>query len=491
MQVPTQAAPGARAQVIIVGSGFAGICMAVQLRRMGLTFLVLERASEIGGTWRDNTYPGCSCDVPSHLYSFSFEPYSDWSRVYPTQPELLAYLKRCIDKYRLRDAILFDTEAREATFDETDKLWRVHTQNGEIFAANFIVLAMGALSRPATPKIPGIDRFQGKTFHSACWDHAYNLSGKNVAVVGTGASAIQFIPKIAPQVGRLAIFQRTPSWILPKFDFALPKWLRLIFKFLPGSMRALRWLLYCYHETCGIGLWNPKLYKPLEWLTRRHITQMFTDPRLREALSPNYTMGCKRILIANDYFETLLLENVELVTTQIAEIGEHHILTQDRRQRQFDAIIFATGFRATDLLSPLRLVGRNNVELAEAWCSGPTAFYGMTIAGFPNLFMLAGPNSLLAHNSILFMIERQVHYVCESLRWVIENGAPAIELRREVQERFNQKLQERMVGTAWLSGCSSWYLDGRGENVSLWPRSSVSFWRQTRRFVPDDYRLCA
>jgi cation diffusion facilitator CzcD-associated flavoprotein CzcO len=349
---------------------------------------------------------------------------------------------------------------------------------------------MGALSRPAIPKIAGMDRFKGKMFHSACWDHAYNLAGKNVAVVGTGASAIQFIPKIAPQVGRLSIFQRTPSWILPKFDFTVPAWLRLIFRFLPGSLRALRWLLYCYHEACGVGLWNPKLYKPLEWLTRRHIAKVFADPRLKEALSPDYTMGCKRILIANDYFETLLLENVELFTAQIAEIREHHIITQDRQQRRIDAIIFATGFRATDLLSPLRLVGRNEVELAEAWCKGPTAFYGMTIAGFPNLFMLVGPNSLLAHNSVIFMIERQVHYVCESLRWVTKNRVPAIELRRDVQDRFNQRLQERLAGTAWLSGCNSWYLDERGKNVSLWPGSSTGFWLQTRRFVPDDYRLC-
>jgi cation diffusion facilitator CzcD-associated flavoprotein CzcO len=461
--------------------------MAIRLRQMGLSFLILERAGEIGGTWRANTYPGCSCDVPSHLYSFSFEPKANWSRLYPFQWEILAYLQGCADKYRLRDAILLNTEAREAVLDEAAKVWRVRTHRGDTIAAGAVVSAMGSLSRPAFPNCQGIDRFKGKAFHSSEWDHSFDLARKKVAVIGTGASAIQFVPQIASQVERLSIFQRTPPWILPKLEPPVPNWHHLMFRSIPGCKRLFRSLVYWCQEAVGVGLVNPSLMRPLERLALAHLARKIADLHLRKALTPTYAMGCKRLLLSNDYYDALIRENVELVTDGIAEIRDQSIVTQDHSERPFDAIIFATGFRATDLLSPLRVIGRNGADLSVVWRDGAEAFLGMTVTGFPNLFMLVGPNTLLAHNSVVFMIEAQVHYIVKGLQWLRKRGRSMMDLRSDAQARFARDLQERMRGTVWASGCKSWYLDDRGKNVTLWPASSTRYWLQTRRFSPDDY----
>jgi cation diffusion facilitator CzcD-associated flavoprotein CzcO len=461
--------------------------MAIRLRQMGLTFLILERAGEIGGTWRANTYPGCSCDVPSHLYSFSFELKANWSRLYPCQSEILAYLQECADKYQLRDAILLSTEAREAVLDEAAKVWRVRTHRGDMITAGAVVSAMGSLSRPAFPNCQGIDRFKGKAFHSSEWDHSFDLARKQVAVIGTGASAIQFVPQIASQVERLSIFQRTPPWILPKLDLPAPNWHHLMFRSIPGCKRLFRSLVYWCQEAVGVGLINPKLMRPLEWLALAHLARKIADPHLRKALTPAYAMGCKRLLLSNDYYDALIRENVELVTDGIAEIRDQSIVTQDHSERPFDVIIFATGFRATDPLSPLRVIGRNGVDLSDVWRDGAEAFLGMTVTGFPNLFMLVGPNTLLAHNSVVFMIEAQVHYIVKGLQWLRKRGSSMMDLRSDVQARFARDLQEQMQGTVWASGCKSWYLDDRGKNVTLWPTSPTRYWLRTRRFSPDDY----
>jgi cation diffusion facilitator CzcD-associated flavoprotein CzcO len=485
--LPTRGERKRDVDVLIIGGGFAGLCMAIRLRQMGLSFVILERAGEIGGTWRANTYPGCSCDIPSHLYSFSFELNANWTRIYPRQSEILAYLQGCVDKYQLRDAILLRTEAREAAFDEAGKVWRVRTQQGDIITAGAVVSAMGSLSRPAFPNVQGIERFNGKAFHSSQWDHSFDLTHKKVAVIGTGASAVQFVPQIASQVEKLSIFQRTPPWILPKFDPPVANWQLLMIRSIPGCKRLLRSLLYWCQEAVGVGLVNPTLLRPLERFALAHLARKIADPHLRKALTPTYAMGCKRILLSNDYYDALARENVELVTDGIAEVRDQSILTQDHSERPFDAIIFATGFRATDLLSPLRVIGRNGADLRNVWRDGAEAFLGMTMTGFPNFFMLVGPNTLLAHNSIVFMIEAQVHYIVKGLQWLRKRGSPMMDLRSDAQARFNRDLQERMRGTVWASGCKSWYLDDRGKNVTLWPTSPTRYWLRTRRFSPDDY----
>jgi cation diffusion facilitator CzcD-associated flavoprotein CzcO len=486
---PRSAGSRSGVDVLVVGSGFAGICMGVHLRRLGLRFLILERASDIGGTWRDNTYPGCACDIPSHLYSFSFEPNPNWSRIYPSQPEILAYLHRCVDKYRLADNILIDSEVREAVFDERARLWRVQTQRGEVFSAGVLVSAMGPLSRPALPAIPGRERFKGRAFHSSAWDHGLNLAGKRVAVIGAGASAIQIVPQIAPQVEKLAVFQRTPPWIVPKWDGPISDRPRLIFRRVPGSMRLFRSLLYWLHESLALGLLNPKLLRPLRGFALAHLARNIADPSLRQALTPRYTIGCKRILLSNDYYSALARPNVELVTDGIAEIRDWSIVTRDGTERPFDVIVFATGFRASDLLTPLRIIGRDGADLATAWRAGAEAFRGVTMAGFPNLFMLVGPNTLLGHNSMIFMIEAQVHYIVQCLKWLRRRVGSSMDPRPEVQARFNRDLQGRMQGSVWASGCKSWYLDAAGKIVTLWPGSTARYWLLTRRLSPSHYRL--
>jgi cation diffusion facilitator CzcD-associated flavoprotein CzcO/acetyl esterase/lipase len=475
--------------VLIVGSGFAGLGMAIQLRRARQdSFLILERTSDIGGTWRDNTYPGCACDIPSHLYCFSFECHAGWSRMYPTQPEIWNYLKRSVEKYNLGPAIRFNSEVREAVFDEGTNLWRVRTVDGAAFTARSVVLAMGPLSRPAVPKLPGIERFRGRAFHSAEWDHSYELRGKRIAVIGTGASAIQFIPEIAPEVAQLHVFQRTPPWIVPKMDRPIHPWERSLLGCVPGYMWLFRNFIYWRQELLAVGFTgNLKFMKRIERFARRHIERSVADPALRAKVMPEYLIGCKRILISADYYPALSRANVELVTEGIAEVGEHSIVTVDGKERTIDALIFGTGFRPTDLLTPLRLLGRNGVDLNDAWRDGLSAYFGITISGYPNLFMLVGPNTGLGHNSIVFMIEAQVNYVMRCLELLRKKGAAAMDLRPEVQAEFNRGLQERMKRTVWASGCKSWYLDANGKNTTLWPGFSFKYWMETRRVVGRDY----
>jgi cation diffusion facilitator CzcD-associated flavoprotein CzcO len=473
--------------VVVIGGGFAGLCMAIRLRQAGLSFSLLERAAEIGGTWQVNAYPGCACDIPSALYSFSFELNSEWSRTYPTQPEILAYLHQCADKYKISESIRLNTEAREAVFDEAGQAWRVRTQHGDTITARALVSAMGPLSRPVFPDVPGIDRFKGKVFHSSEWDHAYDFAGKKVAVIGTGASAIQLVPQIAPQVEKLTVFQRSPPWILPKLDVAHARWLIAMLRAIPGLKRSARSLLYWSQEAIGFSLAHPAFMRPIERFARAHLTRKIADPHLRKRLAPAYAMGCKRILLSNDYYDAFARENVELVTDAIKEIRNLGVVTPDDVERPFDAIVFATGFRGTDLLSPLRVVGRNGADLGQLWRDGAETLLGMTVAGFPNFFMLVGPNTFLAHNSVVFMIEAQVHYIMKGLQWLQKSGSPMMDLRSDVQGRFNHELQQRMQGTIWSSGCNSWYLDDRRHNAALWPASPTRYWMLTRRFSPADY----
>jgi cation diffusion facilitator CzcD-associated flavoprotein CzcO len=479
------------ARIAIVGSGFSGIGLGVRLRQAGIhDFVILERADDLGGTWRDNTYPGCGCDVPSHLYSFSFAPNPRWSRTFSPQDEIWDYLRRCADEYGVAPHIRFDHELLEARWDDHAQRWELETEGGTI-DAQILVSAVGALSEPRLPDIPGVEDFEGASFHSAAWDHDHDLTGERVAVVGTGASSIQFVPKIQPRVARLHVFQRTPPWIVPQRDRPLTRLERRLYGRLPAAQLLMRAAIYWARETFLAGFMYPDRGPKLnERIARRHLEQQVPDPELRAKLTPDYRMGCKRILISDDYYPALTRPNVELVTDPIREFRSGSVVTADGAERDVDTVIFGTGFHVIDLPVAERIRGRDGATLADLWQGSPQAHRGTTVAGYPNLFMLVGPNTGLAHNSIVFMIESQIAYLMDCLRFMDRHGVSAVEVRREAQEAFNRDVQERMEGTVWTTGgCKSWYLDAQGRNTALWPGLTWRFRRATRRFQPAEYVL--
>ena len=476
--------------VAIVGSGFAGLGMAIRLKREGIDdFVVLERAGDLGGTWRDNHYPGLACDIPSHVYSFSFELNPDWTRGFAPGWEIQGYLKRSAEKYGVLPHIRYDHEVLDAEWDDDARRWRIGTAAGD-FTARVLVSAAGGLSEPSIPDLPGIERFEGRAFHSADWDHDHDLEGRDVAVIGTGASAIQFVPQIQPRVGRLHLFQRTPPWVVPRLDHEITGLEHVLLRRIPFAPRIVRWALYWLMEARVILFRRPRLMRIGDRLARRHLAQQVRDPELRAKLTPDYVMGCKRVLISDDYYPALTEPNVDVVTAGVGEIRERSILDGDGNEREVDTIIFGTGFEVADLPITHRVRGADGRTLAEHWEGSMQAYLGSSIAGFPNLFMLVGPNTGLGHNSIVFMIESQLNYVIDALRTMRRRGIERIEVRPEVQERFNEQLQKEMEGTVWTAGrCQSWYLDDAGRNTTLWPGWTFDFRRRTRRFDPAAYLL--
>jgi cation diffusion facilitator CzcD-associated flavoprotein CzcO len=442
-------------RAIIVGAGFGGIGMAIALKKAGIDqFVILERAQDVGGVWRDNRYPGAACDVPSHLYSFSFEPNPDWSHVFSTQSEIHAYLRHCASKYDLDRHLRFGAEVSHAVFDERHALWRVTLKDGTTLSAAFFITATGQLSRPVTPRLEGLDTFAGQAFHSAEWNHACRLEGKRVAVIGTGASAIQFVPAIAGQVGKLSVFQRSAAYILPRADRAYSSLERAMFRRLPWMARLYRGGIYLKYESRALaftrftGLMKLAAGLPFRMLLKKQVP----DPALRARLLPDYPIGCKRILLSSDYLASLTMPNVELVSAAIRRVTPGGIETADGRHHEVDAIIFGTGFAASEFLSPMRIVGRDGLVLNDAWKSGADAYLGMTVPGFPNLFMLYGPNTNLGHNSIVYMLESQAAHVMRCVRALEAAGAAAIEVDPERHRRFNAGLQRRLARTVW-NGC--------------------------------------
>jgi len=477
--------------VAIVGTGFSGLCMAIKLKEAGIhDFVLLERAGGIGGTWRDNTYPGCACDVPSHLYSLSFEPSTKWSRVYARQPEIQAYLEKCFDKYDVRSRVRFHSKVTGAEFDGAR--WRITINDGEEITADILVAGAGGLSNPAYPDLPGRDRFRGAQFHSSTWDHDYDLAGKRVAVIGTGASAIQFVPEIQPKVENLFLFQRTAPWVLPRPDRAFRRAELFAFEKLPGVRWLYRQAIYWQHEWRAFGFTaHPGILKVAAGMGRRHIRRSIRNPELRKAVTPHFTPGCKRILMSNDYYQALDQPNVDVLTGGIAEIKEHSVVTRDGREIPVDAIIYGTGFTVHEYTGPMKIRGRGGVDLHTAWKDGAQAYLGTTISGFPNLFVLTGPNTGLGHNSMVYMIEAQVHYVMEAIKLMRERSLSFVDVRETLQKRYNEALQKRLEGSVWSTGCSSWYLDKNGKNTTLWPSFTFAFRARTRRFEPRDYELAA
>ncbi|HEX6460213.1 MAG TPA: NAD(P)/FAD-dependent oxidoreductase [Thermoleophilaceae bacterium] len=476
----------------IVGSGFAGIGCGIRLKQEGENdFLILERAGDVGGTWRDNTYPGCACDVPSHLYSFSFEPNPNWSRTFSPQPEIWDYLRHCTKKYGIEPHIRFNHMVTEAAWDDEAEVWRVETEQGSL-TADFLIAGVGPLSDPRLPDIPGIESFEGRMFHTARWDHDYDLRGKRVAVIGTGASSIQVVPKIQPLVGKLHVFQRTAPWIVPQRDRELTRLEKRLYKLFPPAQLAMRAAIYWMRELFVIGFMHPREGGVNEKLARTHLQRQVKDPELRAKLTPNYRMGCKRVLISDSYYPALQQPNAEVVTDRITEIRPHSIVTADGEEREVDAIVLGTGFHVTDMPVAEYVKGRGGRTMADMWQGSPQAYLGSTVAGFPNLFFLVGPNTGLGHNSIVFMIESQLNYLAECLEHMKVRDADVFEVRDDVQERFNARIQKQLEGTVWNSGgCASWYIDENGKNTTIWPGFTWPYRQQTRHFNPADYALTA
>ncbi|WP_051361830.1 flavin-containing monooxygenase [Solimonas soli] len=479
--------------VLIIGTGFSGLGMAVRLKQAGIEdFVLLERAQGVGGTWRDNRYPGCACDVQSHLYSFSFELNPDWTRMFAQQPEIERYLQGVADKYELLPHVRFGANVSAARWDEAAALWRVTTQDGRTFAGRVLVSGMGALSNPAFPKIPGLADFKGKLFHSAQWDHDYDLKGKRVAVIGTGASAIQFVPQIVPKVAHLDLYQRTPPWIMPKPDRPISAFERKLFRLLPFTQKLMRAGLYAFLETRVLGfVVNPKIMTLVQKTAQRHMKRQVPDPELRRKLTPDYTIGCKRVLISDDYYPALTQKHVDVITSDVSEIRANAVVTADGTVREVDAIILGTGFTVQDPVPRGAIFGRGGKDLWDSWSEkGVEAYLGTSVHGFPNFFMLMGPNTGLGHTSQVFMIESQIRYVMDCIRTMRSQKLRTVDVRADVQKRFNDKVQGTVSSAIWNSGgCKSWYLDARGRNTTIWPGFTFVFRNKTRHFKTEKYAV--
>ena len=470
--------------IAIVGSGFAGLGAAHRLKQAGIEeFAILERAEDVGGTWWANTYPGCQCDVASHLYSFSFAPNPDWTRTYSMQPEIQAYLRRTAEQLGLVPYIRFGHEVRHATWDEEAKLWRLETPAGPL-TARVVVGGQGGLSEPRVPDIPGRESFEGPSFHSAAWDHTVDLAGKRVAVLGTGASAIQIVPSIQPEVGQLKVFQRTPPWVIPHTDRPTTRIERALYRRFPALQRMVRRNIYLMREWLIFPMAKkPGLLKPLERRALAHMRRAVKDPELREKLTPRYRIGCKRILPSNKWYPALAEPNVDVVTEGIAEVRPNGIVASDGTLHEVDVIVYATGFHVTDIPFAKRVTGRAGRTLHEVWNGSPQAYKGTVVPGFPNMFFLLGPNTGLGHNSIVYMIEAQIRYLVDALETMGEHDLHAVEVKQEAFAVWNDAIQRRMPPTVWNSGgCASWYIDANGRNTTIWPDWTWRFRRLTREF---------
>jgi cation diffusion facilitator CzcD-associated flavoprotein CzcO len=471
-----------RFSVVVIGAGFGGICMAVRLKQAGIDFVLLEKADGVGGTWRANTYPGCACDTESHHYSFSFERNPDWSRVFSGQPEILAYLESCADKYGLREHCRFDTQVIRCVFDEQNQQWQVQTGRGEQFVCRFLVSAVGQLNHPSIPDFPGLGEYRGAVFHTAEWNRDFSFVGKDVAVIGNAASAIQLIPKVARQAKSLKVFQRTANWLIAKNDHAFSPLQKRAFRSVPLLERIYRYFIYWKWEVSWPAfIRDSRVARKLRRDYRSSIAEQVADPELARALTPDYEVGCKRILLSDDYYPAMQRDNVELVTGPIERFTAEGIVTGSGREFRLDGVVMATGFKAWDFLQPVEVIGADGRRLHDAWNGVPEAYLGICVAGFPNLFMLYGPNTNLGHNSIVFMLECQVHYVMKCLKRMRRRGGRSIAVSDDAMDRFNRRLQRQMTKTAWAGGCNSWYKRADGRIINNWSSHTVGYWLRTRR----------
>jgi cyclohexanone monooxygenase len=477
-------------EVLVVGAGFAGIGAAIRLTEEGIDdFALLEKADTLGGTWRDNTYPGCACDVPSSLYSYSFAPNPEWNRVFAEQPEIQAYLERTADEHDVNEKIHFGTEVESARWDAATQRWVLDTSSGS-YSARILLAGAGPLHEPRMPDLPGIEDFGGKVFHSARWDHGHDLTGRKVAVIGTGSSAIQFVPRIQPKAARLHLFQRTAPWVLPKPDHRISKLEKGLFRRLPGAQRALRSLLYNSLELLQLAERKPRVMEQIQRIGMLHLRLSVKDPEMRRALTPQFTLGCKRLLLSNTYYRALQQPNAELVPHAVTEITESGVVGADGIEREVDTIIFGTGFHVTDPPIASRVHGTDGRSLAETWAGSPRAYLGTTVTGFPNFFQLIGPNLGNGHSSAIVLIEAQLKYVADAIHTMRRRGIASVDVRPDVQHAYNEKVQEALAGTVWnAGGCKSYYLDANGTNSTIYPWTTIYLRRRTARFDVGDYAV--
>ncbi|MEU3011620.1 NAD(P)-binding domain-containing protein [Nocardia asteroides] len=477
--------------VVVIGAGFGGLCAAAKLREAGIdNFVVLEKADEVGGTWRENTYPGAACDVMSLMYSYSFAPNPAWTRGYARQPEILDYLRTFADDRDLRRSIVFGADVVSQRFDDDTDTWTLRTARGDTFVSRTVIAGTGPLHIPSIPELPGLERFAGTTFHSSQWDHDFDLTGKRVAVIGTGASAVQFVPEVARRAGHLAVFQRTPNWVLPKLDRSITGLERAAYLAVPGLRRLVRAGIYFSHEAATAAFLDPKYMPIMRRIAQWHLERQVPDPRLRARLQPHYEMGCKRIVMDNGYYPALGRDNVDLVTESIREVTEDAIITDDGVRHQVDAIIYGTGFKVTDKAQDMDLVARDKRTIQQLWADGPEAYLGIAANGVPNYFLLVGPNTGVGNQSIVFIIEAQVRYIVQLLVALRDRECTRVEPKAHVQAQFNRELQRKSAGTVWTAGgCRSWYLDDKGVNRAIWPDTTLAYWRRTRTANLSDFEF--
>ncbi|WP_067895388.1 flavin-containing monooxygenase [Nocardia vaccinii] len=475
--------------ILIIGAGFAGLGMALELKRNGLdNFTILEKAADLGGVWRENTYPNAACDVPSPLYSWSFEPKTDWPRRFSRQADIHAYMRSVATKYALPDKIRFGTEVTDAEFDEQQGIWQVRTADGSTLTADLLIPAVGQLSRPALPNIPGIDTFTGAAFHSAEWDHSVDLTGKRIACIGTGASAIQYIPAIQPQAAHLTLFQRSAAWVLPKFDTEYTGFHHALFTWFPPSRWAERFAIWLFFEVMALALTDiPGIKGPVVRIADRHREQQVPDPELRRKLTPDYAAGCKRGLFSNEYFPALSRPNVTVETTAIEAVTPKGIRTADGVEHEVDVIVYSTGFKGTEFLAPMNIYGRSGRKLADVWSpEGARAYLGISVPDFPNLFLMYGPNTNVGAGSIIYMLESQARYIRQIVRYLSARPGRYLSARATVEQSWDDWLQRRLKDTPW-NFCSSWYRNASGRITNNWPGATILFRWKTRKFTPNDY----
>ena len=470
-------------EIVIVGSGFSGICLGIQLQLAGIhSFTILEKADRLGGTWRENTYPGAACDVPSISYCFSFEQKTDWSRLWSPHDEILAYMDHCAEKYGLTPHIRYGTALERARFDAESGTWQIQTSTGEEITADILVSAVGQLNRPTLPDIPGLDSFQGESFHSAQWNHDYDLASRTVGIVGNAASAIQFIPEIAKKAGKLVVFQRSANWMVPKGDRDYSQGEKRWFGRLPWLAKLMRWLTWLQYERL-FPLFQQKRRKAAA-MTKTSLDDLkgqVEDPELQRALTPDYPIGGKRILFSDDYYAALTRDNVDLVTSGIARVTSDAVLTDDGQSHPVDALILATGFDSTSFLIPMQIEGLQGRSLRDEWGKEPAAYLGMTVSGFPNFFMMYGPNTNLGHNSIIFMIECQANYIVGMIRKLFDQGIGALDLRQDIMDAYNERIQKELSTSVWATTDRSWYKNDAGRITNNWSGTTLRYWWMTRR----------
>ncbi len=476
--------------VVVVGAGFGGLAAAYALNRRGEDFAVLEREHEVGGVWRDNTYPGCACDIPSHLYSLSFAPNPDWTHAFSSQPEIRDYLRKVAREHGLLPHIRFGCSLIEAAWDDAAQRWRIQTSSGPL-TADVLIDASGPIAEPSTPALPGLDGFTGEVFHSARWNHDLDLTGRNVVVIGTGASAIQFVPAIQPRVTRMTVVQRTAPWVTPRMDRRTSRFERRLYAAAPWLLQAVRQRQYLLRDLVTWKIMvSPRVRRIATRAALHHLRRQVADPALRQRLTPYFELGCKRILISNDWYPAVSAPNVEVVSAGVREVRAHSVITTDGLEHPADVIIFGTGFHVADPPIAEHLRGRDGRTLAECWDGSPHAYLGVTITNFPNLFRLGGAGSATGHNSHVFQEECQVSYAMDALRLMRARGITSVEVRAEDQRAYIARDRARLAATVWsVGGCRSFYQGADGVASVNWPASTREYRRATRRFDPAPYAL--